>query len=856
MQINTPAAPAVARQQVRREPPVQPSPKWLRPGWPLAVLFIGFPVWWVLGLGDFAFLIFSIPMVVDLLRKRQIVTPRAFGGWLLFLVWVLAGVLTLQVNAPGTVSGESGSRYLTWTYRLCWYVTVTVAMLYVLNNRKDLSTLRVARIMSWMFVWITLGGLAGVIAPQVQFHSVMELLLPSSIANNGFVNSLIHPSFAQIQDVLGYAAPRPSAPFAYANTWGVNFACFLPFFVYGWCLRGSGWRRVVGPVVLALATIPVIYSLNRGLWIALGAAILFVVVRAGFTGRPNMLAWLVAGGLALVLVLAFTPLGVVVSTRLTNPNSNAGRTNLSQLAIRSVTAKSPVVGLGSTRTVQGSFNSISSGRTAACPHCSPPALGTQGQMWLVLVSQGLMGLFFFVLFFGLQILYQIRRRGPTVTLGLSVLLVSFVTMPVYNSIGTALLAIMVAVGLMTGDALKDPLARAPRGGWVRKPATLGGYANLMRQNAVIVIVCIVAGGVVASTWQAVQGTRTVATVAVMVPREAPNPIPASPRQTMDSTALLVRSAPVINAMSSATGHQISSDDTDLAVTATPSSQVLHITYTADTAAVATKAVNAAASAFTALIAQQAQERRALQLDMLGARAISLNSSINAQAAVLHRLQAPGINYLDNLEAKLLRERTNAAIVDARSVAIEINRVTSRQPTPVVILAPTSTSPESDVWRVSIATGLALGLMVGVLLGWLRHLHGPRLRRTSDVSRWTDLPVLAVVPAGASSRDKAAALDGTLLTLKVFEPTAFVSASARIRSGAALAGQLDDRLRSADPSPHHRPAGPHRGQRVVLVVPQGTRAPELALVQHRLSQNGSGVAGVVFNRRTSSRQPVK
>jgi hypothetical protein len=863
MPMNMPVASAVAvQQQVPRPRSVSLPPRWLRPGWPFAILFVGFPVWWVLGFGDFGFLILSIPMAADLLRRRQLIVPRAFGAWLLFLAWVVFAVLTLQVNAPGTVAAENGSRYLTWFYRLCWYVTVTVVMLYVLNNRKALSILRVARIMGWMFVWITLGGLAGVLAPSVQFHSLLELMLPSHIASNGFINALIHPSFAQIQFVLGYESPRPSAPFAYANTWGVNYACFLPFFIYGWFSRGSGWRRRAAPVVLALGTVPVIYSLNRGLWVALAVAGLFIAIRAALMGKPGLFASVLTGGLVVVLVLAFSPLGALVAGRLAHPHSNTGRENLSLLAVTSVWSKSPVVGLGTTRTVQGTFNSISGSRTAACPHCSPPALGTQGQMWLVILGQGLGGLFFYLLFFVLQFLYQIRRRGPTVTMGLSVLIMGFVTMPVYDSIGTALLAIMVAISLMTRDTSEDRLAQVPlersrqSRASVRPLATVGGYLSLLRQSARIIVVCVVTGGILAASWQALQGTRSIATVGVVVTPEPANPIPATPPLTLDSDAQLLYSTPVLNAASHVAGQQVTSADPDLAITATPGTHILHIAYTANNPAVASETASAAASAFIAVLAQHDAQRSALQLSELRARAASLDATINAQAAVLYRLQAPSVQRLNDVEVKSLKKHTSSTILAAQRVKIQIDRVTSRQPTPPQIVQPVSTSPQSDVWRVSIATGLALGLLLGVMLGWLRHLRSPRLRRTSDVTRLTDIPVLAVVPLHQKRQNTSADLDPALLSLDVYRPTAFVSASARSESGVELAERLDQRLWRSNLSSESGSMESNRSPRVVLVVAQGTRAQELTLVHDRLSQAGSTVAGVVFTVRTSNRKSIK
>ena len=80
----------------------------LRPGWPLAVLFYGFPLWWALGLAHFIFFIASVPMGIELLRRSPVRAPRWFGIWLVFLVWVLFGTLTLWTHAPGTQYGGRG----------------------------------------------------------------------------------------------------------------------------------------------------------------------------------------------------------------------------------------------------------------------------------------------------------------------------------------------------------------------------------------------------------------------------------------------------------------------------------------------------------------------------------------------------------------------------------------------------------------------------------------------------------------------------------------------------------------------------------------------------------------------------
>ena len=64
------------------------------------------PLWWVLGLAGFIYLIMAVPMAVALLRRRPIVVPPGFGWWMLFLLWSLVGFFLLGVNPPGTVPRE------------------------------------------------------------------------------------------------------------------------------------------------------------------------------------------------------------------------------------------------------------------------------------------------------------------------------------------------------------------------------------------------------------------------------------------------------------------------------------------------------------------------------------------------------------------------------------------------------------------------------------------------------------------------------------------------------------------------------------------------------------------------------
>ncbi|WP_163511442.1 hypothetical protein [Fodinicola acaciae] len=412
-------------------------------GWPLSVAFLGYPLWWVLGIGEFVFLAAAVPLAVALVRRRDWRTPRGFGWWLLFLAMVLVSAALLPAHAPGAVP-EAGSP-LTYGYRLLWYAAVTVALLYI--GTSTVSDLRMSRLLGYMFLVTTIGGLLGVFAPWLDFRSPVEMLLPHSVTGKEFMHVIVHPATAEVQSVLGYVEPRPKAPFTYVNSWGANLSFFLPFFLFSWCRRDCGWRRYVAPFVLAAAAVPVVYSLNRGLWIALGVGAAYGIFQLARAGRT----WIVgaAAGAVLVIVLAIvvSPLGEVINERLQHPHSNNRRSALAVATVDSMMRGSPLVGFGNTRDVQGNFFSIAGSGTPDCPACAVPPLGTQGHLWLLLFSQGLVGTAFFLAFLLVRGFYAYRCRDPMAVVALALLLFFGIEMFVYDVLGPPVFTLMLALGL-------------------------------------------------------------------------------------------------------------------------------------------------------------------------------------------------------------------------------------------------------------------------------------------------------------------------------------------------------------------------------------------------------------------------
>jgi hypothetical protein len=452
---------ASSREQPLAKPPFLPLPA----GWPLTALLVLYPLWWVLGLGTLILFVVAVPMLVHLIRNRPIAVPRGFGIWVLFLFWVVASTLMVSVDPPGVLAESAARRLVPVVFYLAGYVSATIILLYVGNlTEAEYPRRRLVRHMGGFFLVVVAGGLLGTLAPTFEMTSPVEHLLPVSVASNGFVKSLVHPVSAQLHDVLGYVAPRPAAPFGYTNTWGNSFALLLGWFAISWFTGTRPGRRLIGGIVLVLAAVPIVYSLNRGLWIGLGLILIFMAVRLAMRGRVVALAGLGFSLVVATLLLVASPLSTIVQERLANPHSNQIREFTTVKTLEAI-EYSPVLGLGATRSAMGSAKSIAVGQTPACPSCGNPILGSNGQIWLVLISQGYVGAALFVGFFLYSGWVYRRDRSAIGDAGLLAIVLSLFFMFVYNAVAVPFAIAFLSIALLwrnQRDRASDPRPRASR----------------------------------------------------------------------------------------------------------------------------------------------------------------------------------------------------------------------------------------------------------------------------------------------------------------------------------------------------------------------------------------------------------
>jgi hypothetical protein len=393
--------------------------------WPLVLLFVAFPVWWVLGVSAFTWPVVAVPALVALILRGRTRAPVAMVLWFGFTSWVLLSGLQL----------ESFTKITTFTYRLALYACAGVLFLYVYNlPRTGRLDTKVLRILTVFWIIVVIGGYAGILVGAHTFTPPVEDLLPLSLRHQAFVQELIQPVFAEVESFLGYPVPRPAAPFTYTNEWGGNIAVLTPVAFAAIATAGRGLRRKIIIVVLIASLVPMIVSLNRGMFLSLGGGIAYVVIRLAIRGRLGALVSLVGATSLIAVIVVLTPLGHLAAANLssTHGHSNTTRLSVAQQSIDGAN-KSPVFGYGEPQQVTGEGGT--------------PPIGSQGQLWMVLYSNGYPATVLFIAFF-LAVLWQTRRaRGITGLWLHTVPLIGLAQIAFYGWLPVELQVVMVAAAL-------------------------------------------------------------------------------------------------------------------------------------------------------------------------------------------------------------------------------------------------------------------------------------------------------------------------------------------------------------------------------------------------------------------------
>lgn len=409
------------------------------------MLFAGFPLLWVLGLGAFAVALCALPMTVLLVLRGATAIPRVFALWGAFFVCALASVVM--------VGGLD--KFVGYGMRLLNYAGAGIVFLYVFNSARSPLTDR--RILATMFVYLlTLvgGGWLGVLFPDGRISSVIGRVLPASIGSNEYVDALVNPTFAEVQHPWGSPEVfvRPAAPLPYTNGWGLNFSLML-FFSFAMIVAfRSAWSRAMVGCTVAAGLFPALQTGNRGMLLACAVFIAYGVIRFALRGRIGPLVALTAVGLITTALALPTVVTNLLSSRLAYSESNSTRTSVYWESFQGA-LRSPLLGNGGPQEIPQLDVSV----------------GTQGQLWNIMFSYGFIALVLFVAWFAAAA-WLTRRAANGTRLWLHVAAcVPLLTMFYYGFDGPQLAIAMVAIATAMRPADLESASPSREGG--RKPST-------------------------------------------------------------------------------------------------------------------------------------------------------------------------------------------------------------------------------------------------------------------------------------------------------------------------------------------------------------------------------------------------
>ena len=372
-------------------PPVRLKRSWLLWG-----LFAGFPLYWILGLGGFIQAIYGVLLIFMLFFRGDTVRmPRACLAWVLYCAWAL--ICAFQLS-----SFEDAVSFV-WR----WSISISALLLfiYVYSTPRDrLPSRKIIAALGTFWIVAVMGGFFGLIAPSFQMTTIVESLLPDSIAADPFVKALTHVRTASPTEFGSTGIHRPLAPFIFTNQWGSGFALTLPFAI-AWAAttKSRTWRRTLVFLML-ISIVPLITSFDRGGWLSTAFAVSYALIRLALSGNRRTSA-AARHLLILVVVVAIaifaSPLYQLIDYRLESNFSDVARTRLYESSWV-VATRSPIFGYGATVP----FSEV--GISAEFKY----NIGTQGMFWTVLVSQGFVGVFFFLLFFAF-LFFKTYRIGSS-----------------------------------------------------------------------------------------------------------------------------------------------------------------------------------------------------------------------------------------------------------------------------------------------------------------------------------------------------------------------------------------------------------------------------------------------------------
>jgi len=404
------------------------------PLWPLYLMFGLMPLWWAMG-GLYLFWpMFALVLAVILLTHGRVATPMGVTVWLVLIAIVVVSVTRLDRVTALFMFG----------LRLGFMVAALIIYLYVYNAlRAGAAWERVFAPLCFFWLGVVALGWIGVVSPTFALTTPVEVLLPDAVTSDRGVRALVHSHATEFNPQSRNPYFRTAAPYPYTNNWGTGFAILVPCMIAYLTSVRTGWLRTVVIVSLPLALVPAFLTLNRGMFIGLGAGMLYLGGRALLRGDVRLIGSIAGVAVLAWVVTLFIPVTDLIMHRVENTDSTSDRADLYVQTLAAV-ADSPLLGYGAPRLVDTT-------------HATEP-LGTQGQIWMMMYSHGVPSLVLWLLFFGL-IAWRLSAAVTTAGRWLSAVpVIALVVTPFYGYSDINLTVMFFAFGLAMA-AVDGPVNR-------------------------------------------------------------------------------------------------------------------------------------------------------------------------------------------------------------------------------------------------------------------------------------------------------------------------------------------------------------------------------------------------------------
>jgi len=387
------------------------------------------PLWWALGVWYFVWPFLGAAMFVLLATRGRVRLPTGTALWLVFLAVVALSATRL----------DRVTQLFVFTLRYGHLLTAFIVGVYVYNLARDkVPWVRIANplVLFW-FATVALGWV-GVLAPELSLPSPFEIVLPERLAGERFIIDITHLDATEFNPRSDNPIYRPAAPYPYTNNWGTAYCFLVPFTLAYLTSVKRGAMRVLLLVSLPLSLVPAFLTLNRGMFIGLGAGVLYLLGREIARGRVRLLIPVGAILLAGWIVTLFIPVVDLITNLTTTTDTTSDRFDL-YVQTWAAVVHSPLLGHGQPNAVDTT-------------HAAEP-LGTQGMIWQVLYSHGIPATICLYLLFAVIA----RRLAAAVTpagLWLSALpVIAVIVTPFYSFIdpNMSVLFFAIALGLAEVD---------------------------------------------------------------------------------------------------------------------------------------------------------------------------------------------------------------------------------------------------------------------------------------------------------------------------------------------------------------------------------------------------------------------